>query len=136
MRACCWAREPLRGRARSPRSGGLGRRAKALLDRGVAGELWYARVLPPPFPELDEHVVFTTPYVLIDPSEAEWLAYFDRNLPNGSKPARLKAHRKLMKCGPASDYWNEFVFRAYHHHQQDAIFLTGIPDMKATLPHV
>ena len=32
-------------------------------------------------------------------------------------------------------YWNEFVFKAYHHHQQDAVFLTGILDMEATLPH-
>ena len=30
---------------------------------------------------------------------------------------------------------NEFVFKAYHHHQSDAIFLAGIPDLKATLPH-
>jgi hypothetical protein len=27
------------------------------------------------------------------------------------------------------------VFQAYHHHQDDAIFLAGIPDLKATLPH-
>jgi hypothetical protein len=24
---------------------------------------------------------------------------------------------------------------AYHHHQADAIFLSGIPDLRATLPH-
>ncbi len=25
--------------------------------------------------------------------------------------------------------------KGYHHHQSDAIFLAGIPDLKATLPH-
>jgi hypothetical protein len=42
--------------------------------RGRKGELWYVRVLPPPVPGLKEHIVFTTPYVLIKPSEHEWLA--------------------------------------------------------------
>ena len=31
--------------------------------------------------------------------------------------------------------WNEFIFLAYHHHQFDAIFLTGLPDVKGSLPH-
>ena len=42
---------------------------------------------------------------------------------------------RLLKYGPEPNYWNEFVFKAYHHHQSDAIFLAGIPDLKATLPH-
>jgi len=33
------------------------------------------------------------------------------------------------------NYWNEFVLLTYHHHQADAISLSGIPDLKATLPH-
>jgi hypothetical protein len=37
--------------------------------------------------------------------------------------------------GPEPNYWNEFVFKAYHHHRPDAIFLAGIPDIEATLPH-
>ena len=39
------------------------------------------------------------------------------------------------KNGPDLHYWNEFAFKAYHHHQSDAIILAGIPDLKATLPH-
>ena len=42
---------------------------------------------------------------------------------------------RLLKYGPEPNYWNEFVFKAYHHHQAEAIFLAGIPDLKATLPH-
>lgn len=50
--------------------------------RGRRGELWYVRVLPPPVPDLEEHVVFTTPHLLIDPGEHEWLSYFQRTLPD------------------------------------------------------
>jgi len=32
-------------------------------------------------------------------------------------------------------HWNGFVLLAYHHHQLDAIFLAGILDLKASLPH-
>ena len=50
----------------------------------------------------------------------------------GNDPEGL--HR-FLKHGPDPNYWNEFVFKGYHHHQSDAIFLAGIPDLKATLPH-
>jgi hypothetical protein len=40
-----------------------------------------------------------------------------------------------MKFGPKKSYWNEFVLLAFHHHQADAIYLSGIPDLKSTLPH-
>jgi hypothetical protein len=33
------------------------------------------------------------------------------------------------------NHWNAFIVRDYHHHQADAIFVTGIPDIKANLPH-
>jgi len=32
-------------------------------------------------------------------------------------------------------HWNEFVLLANHHHQSHAIFLAGILDLKARLPH-
>ena len=41
----------------------------------------------------------------------------------------------LLKYGSWSRHWNEFVFLAYPHHQHDAIFLAGIPDVKGSLPH-
>ena len=68
---------------------------------GRAGELWHARVLPPPLAGLDEHVVFTTPYVLIDPGEREWLAYFDRTLAPKAAEKRSAAYERHMKWGPA-----------------------------------
>ena len=35
--------------------------------RGKKGELWYARVLPPPIHGSAEHIVFTTPYIVLHP---------------------------------------------------------------------
>lgn len=102
---------------------------------GQAGELWYTRVLPPPLTGLDEHVVFTTPYVLIEPSEREWLAYFDRTLPPEASGKRFAAYERHMKWGPTRHYWNEFVFEAYVNHRHDVIFLRGLPDVPESRPH-
>jgi hypothetical protein len=102
---------------------------------GQAGELWYTRVLPPPLAGLDEHVVFTTPYVLIEPAEHEWLAYFDRTLPHETPEKRIAAYERHMKWGPARDYWTEFVFEAYVNHRHDVIFLRGLPDVPESRPN-
>ena len=103
--------------------------------RGRAGELWYARVLPPLGAGADEHVVFTTPYVLIAPGEREWLAYFQRALPDGPVDERVAAYERHMKFGPARDHWTEFVFEAYVNHRHDVIFLKGLPDVPESRPH-
>ena len=70
--------------------------------RGQRGELWYARLLPPPITGGFEHVVFTTPYVLLEPGLHEWQAYFRRTLPDAPKRARLDAYERHMKYGPTS----------------------------------
>jgi hypothetical protein len=99
--------------------------------RGRPGQLWYARVLPPLRPEVaNYHVVFTTPYILMA-GKHDWLQFLDRTI---SAPDHAALHQ-FLKFGPNLHYWNEYVFAAYHHHQADAIFLAGIPDRKATLPH-
>lgn len=103
--------------------------------RGRKGELWYARVLPPPLPGLGEHVVFTTPYVLLKPGEYDWQAYFRRALPDAPPQARLDAYERHMKFGPSRAFWSEFVFEAYVNHQSDVIFLAGLPDVPASRPH-
>lgn len=100
--------------------------------RGRLGELWYVRLLPPLLPDLAQyHIAFTTPYILMA-SKNDWLQFFGRALPDAGKDST--ALHRFFKYGPDMNYWNEFVFKAYHHHQTDAIFLAGIPDLKATLP--
>jgi hypothetical protein len=103
--------------------------------KGRRGELWYVRLLPPLVPDLANYsIVFTTPYIL-QATKADWLNFLRRAmLPFKADNERDALHR-LLKVGPDPNYWNEFVFKAYHHHQQDAIFLAGIPDLKDTLPH-
>jgi hypothetical protein len=103
--------------------------------RGRSGELWYVRLLPPLLPDLAcYHVVFTTPYVLTAGKD-DWLQFLQRSLMRFEASDGPQGLYRLLKYGPEPNYWNEFVFRAYHSHRPDAIFLAGIPDLKATLPH-
>lgn len=103
--------------------------------RGRSGELWYVRLLPPLVPDLARyHVAFTTPYVLMA-GKADWTQFLQRSLMPSRPGDERQALYRLLKFGAGPNYWNEFVFKAYHHHQPDAIFLAGIPDLEATLPH-
>ncbi len=101
---------------------------------GTKGELWYVRVLPPPLSG-SEHVVFTTPYVLLEPGEREWEAYLRRTLPAGDPSRRIARYEQHMKYGPVQDYWTEFVFEAYVNHRPEAVFLAGLPDVAESRPH-
>ncbi|HRI08772.1 MAG TPA: hypothetical protein PKW35_13200 [Nannocystaceae bacterium] len=103
--------------------------------RGRKGEIWYARLLPSPLPDRNEHVVFTTPYVLQEPGSSEWQAYFRRVLPAGPMQARLDAYARHMKYGPTPTYWPEFVFEGYAGQTSGAVQLIGLPDLAASRPH-
>jgi hypothetical protein len=104
--------------------------------QGRSGELWYVRRLPPLMPELaSHHVLFTTPYVLIDSAKDDWLQFLRRTLPKVEGSTDRDRLHWLLKVGLSTNYWNEFVFTAYHHHQPQVVFLAGIPDLKATLPN-
>jgi len=98
---------------------------------GEPGELWYVRLLPPPVADTP-HIVITTPYVLEQPDEAAWMAYFERTLADSKD--LISAHAQHMKYGPHRRFWCDFVFEAYSHHQFDAIFLHGLPDMPESCP--
>lgn len=113
---------------------------------GNAGELWFARLLPPPFEmeALDYSLVFTTPYVLgkLGPRreflsfvEDDWLAYFKRNLSKTNKDTEVLAYDHLMKYGLSRNYWNEYIFLSYRNHRHDMILLEGFPDIAVSLPH-
>lgn len=103
--------------------------------RGRRGELWYVRVLPPPLPGGTEHVVFTTPYLLLNPGIPDWRAYFHRTLPDAPMQDRIAGYEHHMKFGPTRNYWTEFVFDAYVNHRTDVIFLEGLPDVPESRPH-
>jgi hypothetical protein len=108
---------------------------RAIVPAGYGGrknENWYIRLLPPPVPGGTEHVVFTTPYIVLHPDFPEWLAYFRRTLP---ATAGFDDYERHMKCGPTREYWNDYVFEAYLNHQANAIFLAGLPDNPESRPH-
>ena len=65
-------------------------------------------------------------------SQNEWSQFLRRAL-GGSDHAAAGLHR-LFQRGPRLTYGNEFVVQAYHHHQTEALFLAGIPNLRATLP--
>jgi len=122
--------------------------------RGEPGELWYARVCPPIPGVADHGLVMTTPYVLRGTSRADWSLYLRRALashaatleatpaagttapPPGDDAAR-KRHllHDFLKYGPTAHHWHEYVMLGYDGYTREAIFLSGIPDIPATLPH-
>lgn len=105
---------------------------------GAAGEIWLARLRAPASAVLDYHVVSTTPHVIRDGSETAWLAYLDRERRRlGSKPLprKIDPTTYIMKHGPSVNHSNEYIFCAYAGYCNEAVFLTGIPDIKESLPH-
>lgn len=112
--------------------------------KGQTGEIWLARILPPPFEGVTDYwIVFTTPYILgeISPreyfspdTEERWLAFFDRNLKKTNIPDRVAAYTHLMKYGLNTNYWNEYIFLSYVNHQSDRIFSAGYPDIAKSMP--
>lgn len=98
--------------------------------RGDRGEVWLVRVLPPPVGAAEVSVVFTTPYVLRGTSEQDWAAYFDRTL----GAAKGDANKTIAALKYGID-WSEYICAGYAGHVTEAIFLNGLPDMPASLPH-
>ncbi len=105
---------------------------------GCEGEIWFVRVLPPPHSLCQRHIVFNTPYVIRDWPERAFIDYLarERSRMQAKMPHRTKdAHGHLMKYGLEPNHWNEYIHCAYSDHLREAIFLTGIPDIRQSLPH-
>jgi hypothetical protein len=102
---------------------------------GRPGELWYVRVCPPLWGRADYWVTVTTPYVFVRMAKADWVAYLNRAMLQVKIKDDEKKLERLMKYGLSTNHWNEYIFLAYVNHQHDAIFLTGSPDVKGSLPH-
>jgi hypothetical protein len=101
---------------------------------GKTGELWFVRLCSPVGP-VDYHVAFTTPYVLTGFGKADWTAYLSKSVIGLTAPEKRRRLGELLKYGREPDFWNEFIFKAYHNYRHDAIFLTGLPDVPGSMPH-
>lgn len=105
--------------------------------KGTEGQIWFARLVAPSNSLVTYHVVMTTPYVLVGTTEKMISAYLAREIARiGGKPLpRGKdAQTFVMKHGPSLNHWNEYIFCAYRNFQRDVVFLSGIPDVKESLP--
>jgi hypothetical protein len=103
--------------------------------RGQRGEIWLARVLPPPGPEFAESVVITTPYVIIDPGERDWQRFLERTLPKTGIDDPRRAYGHLMKFGLDLRYWSEYILEAYVNYETSVVYLRGLPDVAGSRPH-
>ena len=104
---------------------------------GEEGQIWFARPIAPSHSLATHHVVMTTPYVLLGTTERMLSAYLAREIARmGAKrlPRGMDAQTFLMKHGPSPNHWNEYIFSGYVNFQNDAVFISGIPDMRETLP--
>lgn len=95
---------------------------------GLADQVWFARVLPPPLPEYDEYVVITKPYVIVGQPETAWAAYLERTLPVADGLPHQVSYAQLMKYGLELRYWNDYIVNSYVGFDSSAIFLKGLPD--------
>jgi hypothetical protein len=105
---------------------------------GRQGQIWFVRLLPPPNGLCSHHIVFITPYVIESYPEQAFVDYLERELARMEAKKPLKTddrHGHLMKYGPDPNHWNEYIFCAYAGCQHEAVFLTGIPDIRDSLPH-
>lgn len=102
---------------------------------GSPGEIWFVRLYAPIDDGESYHVAFTTPYVLTDTTKTDWTAYLKKSILGNVAPDILAALHKFMKYGRDRTIWNDFILQAYHHHQADAIFLAGLPDVQDSRPH-
>jgi hypothetical protein len=103
--------------------------------RGRPGELWFVRLLPSARPEREPSLVFTTPYVIQQTEEKDWLAYLERTLSKIRLKDKSLAYHRLFKYGRSRHYWNEFIFEAYFSHEAEACYLKGVPDIDLSRPH-
>ncbi len=99
------------------------------------GELWFVRIFPPVFGLFDYSIVFTTPYILINPTVDNWIQYLNRTISKKKTKTTANSLENLMKFGLSYNYWNEYIHQSYVNHTSSAIFLEGLPDMSSTRPH-
>lgn len=104
-------------------------------DLKSRGSLWLTRLLPPLTEGSQDWVVWTTPYLLRDPSaEQDWLDYFERIAPDPAKREEMVASH--FKTPPTATYWLDYVFDGYAGvSSEGGIILSGIADQPHTLPH-
>jgi hypothetical protein len=109
---------------------------------GEEGDLRFVRLGPPAIPDAEYFTELTTPYILEGRSADDWCRYLKSVMPQSvvsedGSPSTLIEDRlaAVFKEDRGPMPWLEFVFQGYRGFEEDVIFLTGIPDVPASLPH-
>ena len=102
---------------------------------GKKDEIWFVRLVP----NLDEvynyQVVLTTPYVILNYKDQDWIRFLERQgINKNTKEAEVK-YLNFMKNNPKNRYWYDYIMDSYLNYESNCIFLTGIPDVKGSKPH-
>ncbi len=103
--------------------------------RGKKDQIWYIRIAPPLIEKDNYHIILTTPYVILNSSEEDWLAFFQRQGITKGEENSEKKYIDFMKNPPDIKYWYNYICDAYYSFIIDCIFLMGIPDTKGSKPH-
>lgn len=95
---------------------------------GKVGEIWFVRIFPP-VNENTYPIIMTTPYIILNSTEDDWLRFFSKK---GIKKGFFDTDYKLlqfMKYGPRIDYWLKYVNQTPLLTPDDAeyILLAGTP---------
>jgi hypothetical protein len=109
---------------------------------GSEGELRFVRLGPPAVHDAEYFTELTTPYILEGRSAADWTRYLKSVMPDSDfsddgSPSTLVEDRlaAVFNVDLGEMPWMEFVFQGYRGYEEDVIFLSGIPNEPALLPH-
>ena len=108
---------------------------------GAEGMLRFVRLGPPELHDAEYWTELTTPYILQGHSADDWTRYLHSVMPqsvglDGTASTRVEDRLAAVfqeDCGALP--WLEFIFQGYHSYRGETVFLTGIPDDPASLPH-
>ena len=103
--------------------------------KGKKGEIWFVRIVPNIDRIYNYQIILTTPYVIINFNEKDWLSYFQRQSIIKDDINYLEKLYQFLKYNSDHIYWHNYIMDAYVNSSYDRIYLTGIPDLKGSKPH-
>ncbi|MEQ9411535.1 MAG: SEC-C metal-binding domain-containing protein [Fuerstiella sp.] len=109
--------------------------------RGSPGDLRLTRLGPPLTDDSAVYTELTTPAALEDVTVVRWTRYLEEvmpaSVPRADGTVSTETQDRLasvFKNDPGAMAWLQFIWQGYHGHQDDVIFLSGIPNDPETLP--
>lgn len=102
---------------------------------GTKDEIWLVRLVPNLDDFYDYQITLTTPYVVLNCNDQDWINYFERQGVNKNDQGAELKYLNFMKRNSKNRYWYNYIMDSYADYEPNGIFLTGIPDIKGSKPH-